>query len=64
MWPNDVLYSGLRDDEWCGQLVVTMKDFNSALENLKLSVSASELAKYKELHRSLTNSRSTNPQST
>ena len=35
------LYLGLRDDEWCGQLVVTMKDFNLALENLKLSVSFS-----------------------
>ena len=32
------LFSGLTDDEWCGQLVGTMKDLNSSLENLNLSV--------------------------
>lgn len=47
-------FSGLRDEDWGGQLVVTMEDFNSALETLQLSISAAELAKYKELHLSLT----------
>ena len=52
---------GRTDEDWSGQLVITMKDFNSALDNLQLSVSAAELAKYKELHKSL--STSTNIQS-
>ena len=56
-WGNLIVFfsfSGLRDEDWGGQLVVTMEDFNSALETLQLSVSAAELAKYKELHLSLT----------
>ena len=44
---------GLSDEEWEGKMVVTMADFNCALEGLKLSVSPAELAKYKELHNSL-----------
>ena len=35
-----------------------MADFNSALEGLKLSVSQAELAKYKDLHKSLSKSNS------
>ena len=56
--------SGLRDDDWSGELVVTMKDFDSALETLQLSVSPAELAKYKELHKSLTSRETTNTHST
>lgn len=48
--------SGRADEDWSGHLVVTMPDFNSALEDLQLSVSEAELAKYKELHKSLTTS--------
>ena len=51
--------SGLTDEDWGGQLVVTMKDFDLALKALQLSVSAVELTKYKELHKSLTNSTAT-----
>ena len=54
-----VTFSGLTDEDWDGQLVVTVKDFNLALETLQLSVSAAELAKYKELHKSMTNSTAT-----
>ena len=55
---------GLRDEDWDGQLVVMMKDFDSALETLQLSVSAAELAKYKELHKSMTTNVATNTHST
>ena len=50
--------TGLSDEEWEGKLVVKMADFNSALEGLKLSVSQAELAKYKDLHKSLSKNNS------
>ncbi len=43
--------SGLSDDDWQGQLVVTEEEFEQALSSLTPSVSPDELKRYTELGR-------------